>query len=322
MGDTKYNLMLYLILFPKEIDNTFYIVGDELEDNLKDFKCLYLKEKKFKIRILNKLYRIFSNYEAKYFFRKNKFETLPIYGLDHWIWNGYEKKYHEIFLIEDGTRNYNLEKEIKRFKNQSLGEKLRWKLYCKKPSFGLSDRVKKIYLTGIGEIPKEIEKKVEIINLYEKWNLLTEEEKNRIRKIFKVTEIDMENIENCDGILITQPLSEDGVLTEKEKIEIYGNILKNYRDKKILIKPHPREKTDYKKYFPHCEIIKGKFPFELILLNGKKLKKLITIFSTGVLIGKENIGIDFYGTEINEKIYKSFGSMEHIYKRNSYINKK
>ncbi|WP_426710477.1 glycosyltransferase family 52 [Cetobacterium sp. SF1] len=321
LGNTMYSLMIYLILFPREIDETYYVFGGALEGRVKNLKSSTIEEKTSKIRILRKFYRIYSNFQAKRFFKKNKLDKLPVYGIDHWSWNGYIKKYHDIFLIEDGTINYDLKNQIESFKKRNWRKRVRWWLYWKKPSFGLSEGVKKIYLTGLGPIPGEIKDKVEIIDLEKKWNLLTGEEKNKIFKIFGIEDSIVEKIKRGEGVLITQPLSEDKVLTEEEKIELYRKILNNYKNIKIIIKKHPREETDYSKYFPEAIVINEEFPFELLLLNGEKVKKLITIFSTGVLMGKDKLDIDFYGTEIDEKIYKRFGSMEHIQKKNCKVER-
>ncbi|MGL6115426.1 MAG: glycosyltransferase family 52 [Cetobacterium sp.] len=290
-----------------------------MEGKIKGIDYICIREKRYKIRLLRKLYRIFSNFLVRRFFRKNKLQKLPVYGVDHWLWNGYIKRCHNVYIIEDGTINYDLKKQIETFKNISLLKRIRWWLYWKSPSLGLSKNVKKIYLTGIGPTPKEIEEKVEIINLQEKWNSLNSKEKKLIMEIFNVDDKNLKNIEKCEGILITQPLSEDNIIDEKRKIEIYRKILENYKGKNILIKRHPREVTDYKKYFPNIEVIEGDFPFELVMLNGKKIKKLITLFSTGAMIGKGKIAIDFYGTEVDKNIYKRFGSMDYIYKTNCKI---
>jgi len=105
---------------------------------------------------------------------------------------------------------------------------------------------------------------------------------------------------------LTQPLSEDGTLSEKEKIEIYSEILSNYDLKDVVIKVHPREKLNYRNIFPKVEILDEYFPVELFKIFNIEPEKVITIFSSAVFGIAKRENIDFYGTEINEKILKKF----------------
>lgn len=50
-----------------------------------------------------------------------------------------------------------------------------------------------------------------------------------------------------------------------------------------------------------------------------KFKKAITLFSTATLNMDKETKIDFYGTQVDEKIYKRFGNLDNIYKRNCYL---
>jgi len=69
-------------------------------------------------------------------------------------------------------------------------------------------------------------------------------------------------------LLLTQPLSEDGLINEKEKIKLYKKVIENYHNKyKIFLKPHPRENTIYEKYFSKVTILSQSFPIELLKFN-------------------------------------------------------
>ena len=132
----------------------------------------------------------------------------------------------------------------------------------------------------------------------------------------------LKRIKSKKYLLLTQPLSEDGTLSEKEKIEIYSEILSNYDLKDIVIKVHPREKLNYRNIFPEVEILDEYFPVELFKIFNIEPEKVITIFSSAVFGIAKRENIDFYGTEINEKILKKFGSMDHIMVRNKFLIKK
>ena len=163
---------------------------------------------------------------------------------------------------------------------------------------------------------------------------IREEEKTFLKRLKRVIRLEnpfynfsgedksIERIKSKKYLLLTQPLSEDGTLSEKEKIEIYSEILSNYDLKDVVIKVHPREKLNYRNIFPEVEILDEYFPVELFKIFNIEPEKVITIFSSAVFGIAKRENIDFYGTEINEKILKKFGSMEHIMVRNKFLIKK
>lgn len=108
-------------------------------------------------------------------------------------------------------------------------------------------------------------------------------------------------------LLLTQPFSEDTLMTEEEKIKIYRDIQESRKGNTFIIKSHPREQTDYKKYFPEVYIMPKDFPAELFLFVDAKLKEVITVFSTAALNLKENYKVTFLGTESYPKLIERFG---------------
>lgn len=240
-------------------------------------------------------------------------KKVEIYGNDDLSYSYFKRKGY--ILIEDGLINY--QKKIK-FNKIDIIKKI---IKLENPfyqSFGYSKNVKNIYLTGLAPIPNEIKDKVKLINLKELWNKKAKREKNEILNIFGFNDKIIENLKNKNEILYTQPLSEDAVITETEKIDIYAKIIKNYKKETLVIKQHPREKTDYKKIFTNVEVLNQVFPAELFNLLDIKFKKAITLFSTAALSDK-NIKVDFYGTEVHPKILNRFGKMDNIMKTNAFI---
>ncbi|MGL5596035.1 MAG: glycosyltransferase family 52, partial [Cetobacterium sp.] len=245
----------------------------------------------------------------------NKFTlTEKIYGDDNLLLAiPFRKK---IMLLEDGLKNYEKQYSktiLTKLKLFFVGEIRSYK------AFGYSESIKKIYLTGLAPIPKEIAHKVELINLKELWNKKTLEEQNEILDIFSFDLDIKEKIKERDIILFTQPLSEDKALTEAEKIDIYFKIIKKYPKDRLVIKTHPREKTDYKDIFKEYLVLDNPFPFEILNLLDVKFNKAITLFSTAALgLGKE-VKVDFYGTEVHPKILERFGSCNNIMERNCFL---
>lgn len=157
------------------------------------------------------------------------------------------------------------------------------------------------------DVPLELKSKVELVNLKEIWNNKNEIQKKNILSLFNLNTINS-MIYNRKIILLTQPLSEDRVLTEKEKVNIYNIILKKYDYNDVIIKPHPRETTNYEDFFNGVLVIEKNIPFELILLlNQEVAEKVITIFSSAARNVPSNIKVEWIGTSINEKLFKKFG---------------
>lgn len=224
---------------------------------------------------------------------------LKIYGADHILGAKFFLKRFSFFLIEDGTINYSEKAYVRSLKNKLFSI----------PAFGMYKNVKKVYLTlEHPKLPTTIQEKLEIINIKELWEQTSLYEKEKILNIFGIDSGFISSLENKKYILYTQPLSEDGILSEEEKISIYRDIINNYKIEKnnFIIKSHPREKTDYSQYFPECFIVKNEIPAELISLLLPIFEKVITLFSTSVYEYDIKL-IDFYGTEFNKKLVDKFG---------------
>ncbi|MBR3157414.1 hypothetical protein IKF20_03280 [Candidatus Saccharibacteria bacterium] len=183
-------------------------------------------------------------------------------------------------IIEDGTdcykNNYNI---IKHSGIKYLIRRYIFRLYFVDGSSPYIDSIEVNDKSGLNinektiiEVPKK-----------ELFDSLTKKEKKKILEIF-VPDLDQEKLKDAI-VLITQPLSEDGILkNEEDKIDLYKSIIKMYNGKNIVIKVHPRENTDYSKYFSDgCQIINKKFPIELLdFYTDIKLKSIVTISSTSI----------------------------------------
>lgn len=182
-------------------------------------------------------------------------------------------------------------------------------------------KIEKFYLTEnlCKEMPEEFKEKAEVINLKNLWDNKIEEEQKLILDVFNFNEEILKKVTEDTIMLITQPVSEDGIISEEEKIEIYSKIIDRYKNQSIVIKPHPREKTDYSKYFLNCYVMKERYPIEILELVGIKIKKVVTLFSTAAFGLGKNVAVDFYGTEVNEKLFKRFGTQDSLMKRNVFL---
>lgn len=314
-----YSLFLILIKEPNFDENFYFFDENFLLKNkiiLKNYFILsdYKKEKRvIKYIKTNILLRKLKKDFIKNF-KDKKFYVQDSVKYKNFFLNNLEAEYN---LIEDGTATYN-EKfiQLERKKNERkfcLKDKIIYFSPYKFLNYGLSQKIKKIYLTGILQTPKLIADKCEKLEIKKLWNNYSEEKQNEILNILGIKKERLEKLINKENkvLLLTQPLSEDKIVTEKEKIDIYREILLKENRKNIYIKAHPREKTNYKEVFKefNINIIENSFPIEICLLLDIKFEKVITLFSTGALSFKGKSEVEFIGTEKYLKLYEKFGKI-------------
>lgn len=292
------SVILYLLINIKFLDDTIFLFENDYNLIL-DNK--YILSNKGNKNLMKKKNYAYLNYitsdEKKEFWIQDHLNYSPYFLT----------KFKDINLLEDGLDNYD-SKLIKRkirfsFKNKILGGTF----VLDKSRYGISRSISKIYLSGIKTIPKEIESKVEVLKLKKLWEKTNKEEKIKILKIFSITEEELEKLKKRKVVLITQTISEDTDITEKEKIDIYKKIIKNYNENEIIIKPHPREITDYKKYFNNIEVLRKDIPMELISFLINNLEEVITLFSTSAFEFKNITKVKFLGTIFDERLIKNYG---------------
>lgn len=327
-GYTKYQLLLFFLLKQSE-DKVIFILPKYLLNIAK-----ILRLKKYDVKIIEKekpkLKEIIS-FILYYKYIKKMTKELSIsketilYGDS--IINFILPDENILCRLEDGTGNY-ITKNFESFstikqKTYYYIDAIIFYMFFRKKLLRDGEknlkRVNKYYATEMAPMDLEFEEKIERINLKKLWNNKTKEEKEEILDIFNVNKRILEEIKEKKIILFTQPLSEDGVIEEEEKIKLYEKILKKYNKEEVVIKIHPREKTKYEMIFKECLVIKEAFPSEILSFIGFEPKKAVTIFSGAVFGIDKNVEIDFYGTEIHKKLYEKFGSCDFLMKRSAFL---
>ncbi len=213
-------------------------------------------------------------------------------------------KKRSLHLIEDGMDAYNEYTE-------DWHLKLRYLLGFPR-KFGLSKYVKGYWVIEPKKMPEALKNKVVHYNLslYKK-----KLDKHFAQMMFDVymhngSSMVKDLQENINSkktfLLLTQWFSELGLMTEEEKVEIYKKIIKKYAedDHIVIIKPHPKETTDYALYFPNTIIMPAAIPIEIIA-NSFVFDLCVTIDSGGVLHMncKEKIHTE---DEFNEEGWKRY----------------
>lgn len=324
-------LLIFLLLADLERDDITYVTYEGKEKRLEGLKGEKIVLKNSKMNAKNPIFNRFkmSKYiceirkEMGAYLKDIENGRAELYGMDN-LELGRRVFYQErINVIEEGTLNYMPYKAAPKGMKEKIQRVITfiYGLDERKKVMGYGDKVDKVYLTDslCESIPQGLEEKAEVINLKELWENKSEEEKRIIKNVFGFNDEILDKVKGESVMLFTQPMSEDGILSEERKIEIYSKVLEKYSNKSVIIKAHPREKTDYSKIFPRCYVMKEKYPVELLAVMGIKLERVVTLFSTAVFGFEKDVKIDFYGTEIDKKLFERFGSCDNIMKRNSYL---
>lgn len=319
-GVTPYQLLLFLLITKGKVEEKYFIFPKSFPKNISDkISSKIIISEDFlstKSKMLKGLLFIKYLIKIRISFKIGKLREIKKYEI---YGDGFNIKLYakilKVNLLEDGLKNYS----IKKIEVSKVQKKLISFFWGIEEIEEVPREIEKIYLTGLASIPKNIINKVEIINLKKLWQNKTFDEQKEILNIFSF-ELNMEEkIKNKKIILFTQPLSEDGIISEEEKIEIYSKIIEKYPKKKLIIKTHPREKTNYEQLFSEYLVLNKPFPFEILNLLEIKFEKAITLFSTAALGLGKDVKVDFYGTEVNFKIFQKFGSCDNIMKRNCFL---
>lgn len=106
-----------------------------------------------------------------------------------------------------------------------------------------------------------------------------------IDRICDVFEAERINTANDAVILLTEQFANLGMMSADEQLRLYRFVCDNYvNGKKLIIKPHPDDKTDYEKEIGNCHVIKQVFPSELMpYILSPVPSEMITVSSTAVL---------------------------------------
>ncbi|MDF2153916.1 glycosyltransferase family 52 [Vibrio sp. CAU 1672] len=186
-------------------------------------------------------------------------------------------------VLEDGTGNYGgpiaLKKRIRRALKGRVVSPL-----------GYGKQVKTVYLSKPEQADRRLQKKVAAFSVVD----LLDYTRNHSLK--KVLTHDHQSLSN-QNILFTQPISD--LITEEGKIKLYQQIVDEYQIS--VIKPHPRETTDYAAHFS-CEVLDKFIPAEALIAPDDQNINLYTLSSTSVLNLKEvnnNLHIELLAPDLH-----------------------
>lgn len=294
IANSVYALFLYCLRFCKQIDETLFLLGPSCTF-AKVNHCLPM----FSPPTANTLPLVKSiiQQQAYLLLEGNK---VPCYGNVETVFSDFFVQNFDFYPLSDGLR-----------------DTVTFATYVKEKRFRKCYAVK--YEGGL-DMDSPL---LEYLDINSLWQNLDMVEKQKIAQIFCVEDSFFDVLKQRKNILITQPLSEDNICSESDKIELYKRILSNYDEADIVIKPHPREVTDWMSVFPKIPVIPKHIPSEMIPLLISDLQKVITFFSTAAFTMLTPCKIDFYAKDFgllkyycperrieNQKSYKSIASFD------------
>lgn len=289
---TPYPLLIYLMLKDiEEIKNTLFFFTSTFAKkiNINELNNIVISDKyeKDKIKLSRLVYKVLIRVLSKTKWRH--ISKSNIYCQDH-IPIAYCLTGANCYnLIEDGTANYYI--DIYKMPSFNKYKKLLYNfLYGPQsiqPKFGQSSFAKKILLSGLLNIPKELTEKVEIISLEKMWNDATKDKKKFILNVFGINDNITKQINKRDILILSTPANAG--YTEAYLISRYNEIIKKYDPNRIVIKAHPRNNINLSKYFPNILVLNNPFPIELLKLMGYNFNIIYSHGSTAAINLSSNI---------------------------------
>ena len=191
-------------------------------------------------------------------------------------------KYH---LLEDGLNCFKLFKYSKEYTAIERIQKLiRQLLRIDFAFWGESSNYISIEVNDADGIQINHKEKLIEIPRRDLFHQLSENDRNTIRDIFLGQDtVSLENGQTLSTLVITEPLSEDFVVTHEIKLKIYRYLIDTYGVGQVFIKPHPRD-TDFYEDFQDCVVISQKnVPLEVLdFSKNLRFKRAITCSSTSI----------------------------------------
>lgn len=311
LEDSAYSLFLYFLISSKEeIESTYYFFSDGIPQTVcrffqsqsHFFNPRYCKNRKI-YHPVRFFYSLFLRWTAAW--RWPFLKTANLYGLEICFFSPMLVGYRKMVSIEDGFSNYfvvDRKPKLPYLKRLFFGPLIN----CEFPGRD-AKHLSKVVLTGMCDTGYPTDIEIEWLDMQKAWDISSNEKKQLILNIYAITADDIKELQQRDEIVLTQTLSEDNVITEEEKITFYKQMLKGKELSKVLIKPHPREKTDYARYFPGAFVFKKKVPMQFLNLLGIRYKKVYTICSTAAFSFPYKTDVMFLGSECHPNIVEKYG---------------
>lgn len=226
--------------------------------------------------------------EKQLTFDFEKYDEINLFHDDIWTAHYLKSKRIKYRLIEDSLDFF---KSVNKTHFRYMLPKSRIKLLIKRVFrigyvfFGYDSCVTEVEVNdkfglNAGVAPKSKLNEVPRKALFEK---LTREDTDVILKIFAREVPKFEPKKSV--LLLTQPMFEDGYVgSREEQIRIYKRMAFQVQSgETLVIKPHPRDFTDYTEAFPKAIVLDKNMPAEVLAISGLgNFKRVISVSSSAV----------------------------------------
>ncbi len=310
--DTPYALSIYLLKMPMEdIEKTLFFVGDSIDSRIaeklphyvsirnqsakNDWKYMsWLRVYKYLKCLLYpfaKLYIQDHLYIASQFIGRYKYTNIPD-GPD--CYSTWEKSPYQPWVPSPKS----LKQIIKNFLSHGAMYDLKYGMNNQCINRWVMNQREQytIYIKG---------RKSEVVDAADLWCNADMDKQVLLKTIFYISEEDMARMQDAETMILTQPLREDCKLTDKEMYDIYAPYINGAS--KVLIKPHPRDKFEWIKYFSNAYVIESRAPMQLLNYMGFAPKRAMTVSSSSISAMPESTEKIYLGTKINDKIFQTYG---------------
>ena len=185
----------------------------------------------------------------------------------------------------------------------------KWKVLIKKITgtvvdFYREDKLKGIYVQKLEIYPEEWKNKLKILEMKELLKSLDKDVQQTILTFFLGDLINSIDIEENTGIIYTQPLSEDGYISEDQKKDYYQQMVKFYsKYGRPVVKLHPRDLTEYR-FEESCTVLPSFFPSELLALLNIQFAYAVGICTSAVLTTDAKIKLNINENFLIDKKFK------------------
>lgn len=186
----------------------------------------------------------------------------------------------------------------------------KWKTLLHKYIYGgvnyiKDDKLKEILVQKPELFPQEWQSKIRPLQISSMIGLLTEEDKLDILRIMSKHGERLQGMlgETGLGIIYSNPFSEDGLISESEKINNLIKICNLYKKYgRVILKLHPRDTSVYP-VGEEITVLPGSFPSELLSLLGCKFKYAVAVSSSAVDTTNADYKINMNDNYLHDKIF-------------------
>lgn len=169
-----------------------------------------------------------------------------------------------------------------------------------------NEKLKGVYIQNPEIYPAEWRKKLKRLEVKPMLDLLDDKTKKMILEVFLGNFIDKLNtvVGNDVGIIYTQPLSEDGYITESEKQKYFLEMVTYYKKYgRPVVKIHPRDIMEYP--FPDdVAVLPAYFPSELLALLDIRFKYAVGICTSAVPTTNAEIKLNINENFLNDRKFR------------------